>query len=114
MGILTLIKDNVILDLSPTDPAWVQFVSDHLDYIASQSERFTIEAALINRYKYNLRLFLKENRQRNYDIAWIVLLVNQIPSDLYFSEVCTIYIPTDQFMKSLYQKYQTVSKNINT
>ena len=113
MGILGIIRSNLKLTVSPIDSGWIAYVEDHLDYIYENSIRYDLQPELMYRYKYNLRQFLKEHLMRHCDIEWIVLKINNIPSDLGFSEPRILHVPTDKFIEDLYSHYQTVTKNYN-
>jgi hypothetical protein len=90
---------------------WRQFVLDHLDWIAVRSKSYLPSDVLMYQYRYDLVRYLKEARSRKTDIAWIVLLLNDIPSDFDFEEPQSLIIPSDELIQSLRGLFATVSGN---
>lgn len=111
MALTDLIAAANTSTVGPDNGAWSQFISDHLDYIASQSGKFNIPPDMMNLYKYDLKRFLKEQMKRNEDIAWIVCLLNYMNSDFDFDTSGDYIIPTDALITTLYTTYKTISSN---
>jgi hypothetical protein len=97
--------------LSDDQATWRQYVLDHLDYIAGQSQSFTIDAVLINQYRYDLTRYLKNELSRQLDIAWIVLLLNDMANDFDFDQPGNYKIPTDRLINDLYHVYIAIVAN---
>jgi hypothetical protein len=110
MGLSALLNDTRQYQMSDDQGKWRQFILDHLDYIAQQATTYQISATLMNMYRYDLRRFLKEDRNRNEDMAWIVLLLNYLPNDFSFVDIKTLIVPTDDLIINLYHKFLAVNQ----
>ena len=97
---------------SSTDPAWVQCVRDHKDWLLSQSQTQVITAPYFQQVKYNLQRYLN---LYGYDISctWIIGLLNNIPNDVAFNTAQSLQIPPITVIESLYTTYQASSQNIS-
>jgi hypothetical protein len=89
---------------------WRQFILDHLDFIARRSQTKEIPAEMMNLYRYDLDRFLKQECSRNEDIAWIVLLINDLPSDFEFVGVRFLIVPTDDLISSLFHSFSSLNR----
>lgn len=111
MGLRTLF-DSVIQNTVEDDQGtWRQFVLDHLDYIAHQSQSFLVDETVMNRYRYDMRLFLKENLNRHQDMLWVVQILNDVPTEFDFHGAMTLIVPTDDLLVGLYRTYRTQLAN---
>ena len=90
---------------------WRQFILDHLDFIASKSQVYSIAPEVMYLYQYDLKRFLKEKMQINEDIAWIVLLLNNLSSDFEFDSPGNFTIPSDRLILQLHLSFVTISNN---
>jgi len=89
---------------------WRQYILDHLDYITARTRPSEIDILLINEYRYDLDSFLKEKMSIQGDIAWIVLLLNNLTCDFEFTEPGVFIIPSDELISQLYHSYSTVKE----
>jgi hypothetical protein len=92
---------------------WRQFVLDHLDYIAKATRPVDLDILLINQYRYDLPRFLKERMGLRTDMAWIVVLLNNMTSDFDFKEPGTLIVPGDDTIINLYHSFSTITANAN-
>lgn len=90
---------------------WRQFILDHLDYIAKNSRRYDIDANQMTEYRYDLKRYLKNELTLHFDIAWIVLLLNDLFNDFDFDQPGIYVIPNDRLINDLYHTYITISAN---
>lgn len=90
---------------------WRQFVLDHLDFIARRSQTYEIDSLLMNLYRYDLKRFLREHLKIHGDIAWIVLLLNNLSNDLEWETEGSYVIPDNSLISQLYHSYITISSN---
>lgn len=86
---------------------WRQYILDHLDNIRKTSETFVLDGPLMNLYRFDLRRFLYDKMNRHEDLTWIVLLINDIPSELEFVNIDNLIVPTDSLITKLYHSYRT-------
>lgn len=91
--------------------SWRQFVCDHLDYIAVRSRTYNIKPEVMELYKYDLPRFLKDRMSLHWDIGWIVVLLNDLGSELGFSDYGNYVIPSDTLISNLYHSYKTIAAN---
>jgi hypothetical protein len=112
MGLSAYLDETRLNSLGDDQGRWRQYVLDHLDYIAGFSRKYEIDAPLINQFRYDLKRFLKEYLSLQEDIAWIVLLLNNMPNDFSFSEAGEYTIPNDQDIKKLYHTFATITSTI--
>jgi hypothetical protein len=105
--ITSIVKQCLDFTYGPSNPDWVQFVDDHIDYILANSAKFELTPQTAERYAYRMRQFLKLEMSRHYDIEWIVLKINGIPNDFEFRKQITLSIPEDSFISDLYQKFMS-------
>lgn len=111
MSLVNLIKATNRSEVSDDNGKWRQFILDHIDFIKNRSEIFTIPDNLMYLYRYDLKRFLKEIMQRQEDIAWIFLLLNDLKSDFDFYTPGDYIVPTDALITDFYISYKTISKN---
>ena len=113
MTLSALLGQSQRSSLGDDQGGWRQFVLDHLDYISKRSKTYDIAADLMNLYRYDLKRFLKDypGIKRNEDIAWIVLLLNDLPNDFSFVNPGKYIIPSDDLIKTLYHSYVTIHSN---
>lgn len=90
---------------------WRQYILDHIDYIKRRSTTYDIDGPLMNFYRYDLKRFLKAHLRRQRDIAWIVLLLNDMHNDFEFVNPGKYVIPTDDLINALYHSYITIASN---
>lgn len=113
MGLSTLIAQSTLNTVSDDQGPWRQFILDHLLYISIRSKTYLIEPDLMNLYRYDLKRFLKNYMKLHEDIAWIVLLLNDLPNDFSFDTSRNLVIPTDRFITDLYRSFRTIAANAN-
>jgi len=111
MGISSLLNSALETTVSDDKGEWRQFILDHLDYISNRSSTFPIEPELMNRYRYDIRSFLKYNMNRHQDIGWIVQLLNGLQNDFEFVDITNLIIPDDSLITQLYFQFKTVKSN---
>jgi hypothetical protein len=93
--------------MSDDQGPWRQFILDHLDYIARRTAVYEITSLLMNQYRYDLARFLREHMSLRSDLAWIVILLNNMSTDLEFDTPGEFIIPTDELIDQLYHSYTT-------
>ena len=91
----------------PEDPEWVHFVRDHVDYIRSQSELKRYSTLDLRPYKYRpVELYTSSGGKPS--ATWIVLLINDIKSQMDFVEtIGQLYIPPHKVIAQLRQQYES-------
>ena len=99
---------NSLDNYDDTDPAWVQFISDHKQYLISQSTTAIISTSYMQGYQYSLKRYLRSIHY-NTHCAWIVALVNNLPTDIMFTNgVNSLTLPPFSLIQSLYTTYLTL------
>jgi len=111
MGIAKLLSSSLEYTVEDDKGKWRQFVLDHLDYISARSTTFSISPELMNKYRYDLRRYLKSELNRHQDIGWIVQLLNNLRNDFQFVDITNLIVPDDSLITQLYFQYTTVTKN---
>lgn len=89
---------------------WVQYVHDHLNLIKQKAIPIEIDIFKSNELQYRLNDFLREN---NYPISigWIVVLINQLPSENNFVGLSNLYVPDMAHLSYLRETFNTVMSN---
>lgn len=114
MGLSQILATNIASNvLSDDNGPWRQYILDHLDYISVRTKPSQIDRLLINQYRYDLARYLKDKAGIRGNIAWIVLLLNNIKSDFEFTEPGIYIIPTDDLINALYHSFITLETNSN-
>lgn len=102
---LSATLSSMITNFSNTDQKWVVFVLDHLELIKQNSQRISIDSAIIDRYKYKFEHFLRDNNCTQ-AINWIAYLVNDLAAYEEFTLKSVIFIPDVSYLNLLYRKYR--------
>ncbi len=100
------ILDKRITKLSNHDPAWVQFITDHIKLIQENSTLIIIEDAARDKYKYKLPHFLRDQGISD-DITWIAKLINSLNNFTEFTTRYTLLLPQVSHINTLYRLYRT-------
>lgn len=109
-SLLTLIN-NSLNNYDDTDPLWRQFVSDHKVYLIANSTYRNITNSFIQGVNYNLKAYCRSIGYST-NCAWIVALINNIPTDVMFTKGVTfLYVPPFSVIEALYTSYITVQGN---
>jgi hypothetical protein len=92
-----------------TDVVWRQFISDHKQYLIGQSQTYSISSSYLQSYIFSMKRYLRSIGY-NTHLAWIVSLINNIPSDVQFVAGTTLlYVPSLTLIQSLYTNYVTAN-----
>ena len=83
---------------------WFQFVQDHYNELKQSATLQTISPEIMYQYRYSLESYLR-HINKNINIAWIVLILNGLDSNMDFVDVKSILIPTDSALSDLYNSY---------
>ena len=95
------------------DQNWVQFVRDHFLYIRNSAQTTSLDAYRHNTMKYRLEDFLVDQMNIPRSCAWIVLLINQLGTNVDFRELKSILIPDIRVIQWLVDRYTTVKAQQN-
>lgn len=98
-------------DYCSEDQNWVQFVRDHLLYLRSTAQEIQLDVYRHNTMRYRLEDFLEDQMKMMRSTAWIVLLINQMNSNVDFREMKSILIPDMRVIDWLRTTYDTVVSN---
>ena len=96
---------------SSEDQNWVQFVRDHFQYLRNTAQETALDVYRHNTMKYRLEDFLEDQLKMPRSTAWIVLLINQMNSNIDFRELSSILIPDMHVIQYLRNTYDTVKAN---
>lgn len=109
LDILAQYNANIYLD---NDPLWRQFICDHRAVLIANAPRYTPSPDLMTQVGGDLTRYL--TKIGIYDpIAWIVAYLNELGSDVYFTESMTLSVPNVSQLSMLYQSYIT-TKQVKT
>ena len=111
MSLITMLSVGQNGNFGDDQGLWRQFVLDHLDFIARRSTTYEIDSSLMNLYRYDLKRFLREHLKIHGDLAWIVLLLNNLSNDLEWETEGSYVIPDNSLISQLYHSYITISSN---
>lgn len=107
------IIDNKLGDMDNTDLKWVRFVKDHRSLIEANSFRIILGPNLAAQNEYRLDRYLSEVRRIDRQFHWIVFLINNWSGNMDFINTGSVLIPDIDYIKTLYQSYQSTEKLIN-
>lgn len=93
------------------DQNWVQFVRDHFHYLRNTAQEILLDVYRHNTMKYRLEDFLEDQLKMSKSTAWIVLMINQLNSNVDFRELNSILIPDMRVIDYLRTTYDTVVAN---
>jgi len=110
MGLSQLLTDSVSVTANDQGP-WRQYVLDHIDWLKARIQPTEIQDLLMNQYRYDLERFLRDEVRLQLDVAWIVLLLNDMSCDFEFVQPGTYLIPQDALINSLYHSFATLRAN---
>lgn len=103
---LSEVLSNKLDKLNNTNPAWVLFVQDHIDYVKTNSSIVEITDEIRDRYRYKFEHFLRDNKC-NQSIIWIAKLLNNVAMFEHFITRDFILIPNINYINNLYRLYRT-------
>ena len=95
-----------------SNPEWVRFIKDHVRVIIANSPIKELHIDKLNLYKHRPKSLFKEFDINSND-AWIILMVNNIPSSggipPYITEV---YVPSQGYINTLKDMFSKHTRNI--
>lgn len=97
---------------TPSDPDWVQFVRDHRRQLMNRAVTVNINPDRAFRLRYRPAQLLRE-LDRSPELAWIILLINDISSVRQFEGIESLLLPDDEeAIDDLYESYITYIRNL--
>lgn len=91
-------------DLSNTDADWVHFVKDNYKLLVETGGWLSLDKFKHNSMKYRLEDFLREEFI-DPSIAWIILLINQLGSNIDFVNLDRLLVPDIKVLRRLREQY---------
>lgn len=90
-----------------TDTKWKLFLTDHRSELLQSCTSHMISSFHMRKYRYRLREYIAI---LNYpkEFIDIVLLLNDLPSEMEFKNLSCILLPNQLKVDELYEKYRTV------
>ena len=90
------------------DPGWRLFVSDYIDLIRANAKRYNVSAEVAESY-YQDTTGLIRHIDPSIDgrRAWMARLISGYKSDIDYVAPGIFYIPTEEYVSTLYNKYQS-------
>ena len=96
------------------DDTWIQYLSDHREWIRLRSEIVVIDDAIMNRYQYRIREFLTDRKGTDVTCAQAFRIVNRLGSERDFNRSLRIvYVPQSKDIVNLRNDYNTCQQQIN-
>jgi hypothetical protein len=95
-----------------SDPAWVQYVRDHIPALRESSRSIQLDGSMLNAFDYKLYHLLDE-QGCSPSMHWIVAVINNIEIELgslSLGRVSELLIPDSGFVNELYRQYRTTHK----
>lgn len=96
---------------SSEEQGWVQFVRDHYRYLRNTAQQVSLDAFRQHTMRYRLEDFIEDEFKMMRSTAWIVLMVNQLNSNVDFRNLEFLYIPDMTAIDYLRNRYDTVVAN---
>lgn len=97
-------------DLSNADEDWVHYVKDHYKLIVASGGWLSLDKFRHNTMKYRLEDFLKDE-SIDPSISWIILMINQLGSNVDFANLERLLIPDLKFIQHLREQYVSLRAN---
>lgn len=110
---LKLIYQSNDTDYSNNDLGWVQFVRDHYTYLRNKSTPKIMSSVDMSITKYRIHEILAEMGMSP-SVIWIVLLINQLPSENDFVDLTAILIPDMATIEQLHSTYNSIKSNTSS
>lgn len=101
---LATLLDQTLTPLHDSDPAWRRFVSDHREVLRAGAEIHDVSAEVLNEVVYNIPRYLRTIK-RPPEYEWLVLLLNDLPSNAAFVNLASVRVPTTKQVTDLYESY---------
>ncbi|MBR1988610.1 MAG: hypothetical protein IKA36_06220 [Clostridia bacterium] len=101
---------SLLSSYSNYDLAWVQFIRDHFYHIKKKSTVVELDPYRHNSMKYRLEDFLADNNIPT-EMAWIVLYINQLGSNVDFRDITVMILPDVSDIKHLRDVFDTVQSH---
>jgi hypothetical protein len=88
---------------------WKTMLKDHRPQLLETAETIIITAYNQKIYQHTIEDFL---RYKGYPISasWIVLWLNDLPSNMEFKNVPRLLLPDTKYLNTLYQTYLSIQK----
>lgn len=96
--------------LDNTDPAWVVFITDHIDYVKRSSTVIGITDAIRDRYRHKFEHFMRD-QSCNRQLIWVAKMINDLETYSDFTLKQVVMIPDTSTITDLYRKYRTSRNN---
>ena len=100
-------------ECSSRDIDFVKYVHDHYKNIYESAKEVTLNVNEHYWEHYRLEDFLI-SKQYDPNMAWIVLYINQIPSNVSFKNIKTLLIPDPSVIQGLYSSFLQNRSHIKT
>ena len=95
------------------DDTWIQYLSDHREWIRLRSEIVIIDDAIMNRYQYRIREFLTDRQGTDASCAQAFRIANRLGSDRDFNRnLRIVYVPQSRDIVNLRNDYNTCQQQI--
>lgn len=99
---------NLNTDLSNNDADWVEYIRDHYTTIVNTGGWIALDKFKHNTMKYRLEDFLQEEGMDT-SIAWIILLINQLGSNINFINLTKLLLPDMKVIRRLREQYVSLN-----
>ena len=99
-------------DFTNQEPEWMQYVTDHYQYLRDTASVHQIQPTDMNTYKYRLGDYLID---KGFDkhTEWIIMLINQINSPMEFINREQMLIPSNKILSEMRGQFDTYMANKN-
>ena len=100
-------------EYASTDKEWVQFVKDHRAALLRNSVTVRLSIDTMARYRFRIEEYLDSLGTYDRALAWIVLWINGLPSNLEFDGLAELILPNRPYLEQLRMDYQSFVSDYN-
>ena len=105
--LLTNVKESYGEPFWPEEEGWRQYIKDHFKEIKEKSTTIAVDPNEARKYCYSVEAYLK-NLGYPRSISWIVMMINQLESNLHFdSDIQSILVPDTDQLRQYRLQYST-------
>lgn len=96
-----------------TEADWIQFLQDHRSLLIANSTEVQLTEAVMNRYQYCIRSYLREEHHVNESVDQAFRIVNKLHNEMEFTlALGSVYVPKVDYVNNLHNIFRTAQAQI--
>jgi hypothetical protein len=102
----SILRSSVISKYSNTDAGWIQFVKDYKNLFIKNSKIYTLTYDIMATYQYRLKDYMKYVGI-SLDLEYVIREINDLHGDEQFKDIKFMYVPTIEYLRTVFNLYKT-------